>query len=139
MNEKNSAGTVGDLHDLVGKLRQERDDAEKRFAEANEKLKAVEITLGLVSGNESPSTSVGPANSIMENLRGKTQPEALTMIASANNGMLKVKEAKRLMLEAGLISNPKNASSIMYTLIGRMSNFEKVGRGEYRLTGVPRA
>ena len=39
------------------------------------------------------------------------------------------------MLSAGLITNPKNDDSIVYALLDRYDDFEKVEPGIYRLTG----
>ena len=104
--------------------------------EITEQLKGVETTLRLLTGSTVPALVPDGEESLAQRIRGKTQPEALAIIASTNSGTFKVKEAKQLMLQAGLISNPKNANSIMHTLVGRMKaskTLEKIGRGEYRL------
>ena len=66
-------------------------------------------------------------------LKGKTQLDALIHIASRNDGHFKVVDAKRLMVESGIIKKPKNALSMLYTIINRSGKFDKVSPGEYKL------
>ena len=57
---------------------------------------------------------------------------------SSMTGTFTVKNARRLLLKAGLIDNPKNASSVIHTVINRSERFERVRRGEYRLKEQPK-
>lgn len=69
---------------------------------------------------------------IANELPGKTQVEALVHIAEKNNCTLKVADARRILLWAGLMSS-KNAPTVFHTVITRSGKFERVAQGEYRL------
>ena len=131
----NGSSTMNDLANLVARLRQKHLEAEKQLAQVDEHLKAVETTLHLLRQN---GVSQEPEifKSLIPELKGKKQLDAMLLIASRNNDILTVNDAKRLMLEAGLIRNPKNAASVLYTLISISGEFEKVKPGEYKLIGT---
>ena len=130
----NGSSTMNDLANLIARLQQERIEAEKQLAQVDEQVRAVETTLHLLRQNGA-SQEPEIFKSLVSELKGKKQLDAMRLIASKNKGILKVNDAKRLMLEAGLIHNPKNAASILYTLISRSGEFEKVEPGEYKLIG----
>jgi len=130
----NGSSTMNDLANLIARLRQERIEAEEQLAQVDEQVRAVETTLRLLRQNGA-SQEQEIFKSLLPELQGKKQLDAMLLIASKNNGILKVNYAKRLMLEAGIIRNPKNAASILYTLISRSEKFEKVKPGEYRCIG----
>ena len=130
----NGSSTMNDLANLIARLQQERIEAEKQLAQVDEQVIAVETTLRLLRQNGA-SQEPEIFKSLVPELKGKKQLDAMRLIASKNMGILKVTDAKRLMLEAGLIRNPKNAASILYTLISRSGEFEKVEPGEYKLIG----
>jgi hypothetical protein len=125
-------GTANDLSNLLGQLYAEREDAERKLHDIEEKLQAVETTMKLLRGNGT-SPEANKYDILVSEIKGKHQLEALQHIANNHKGTLIVKAAKPLMLEAGLIRNPKNALSIIYTLINRSGRFEKVSPGKYRL------
>ena len=140
----NSDLIIDELTKLVTKLRAREQEALWRFSEAQEQvhkireqLRAVETTMSLCRQATAPDAGHG---SLVTELReakakGKTQLEALEIIAVRNNGRLKAVDAQRLMVEAGLIGRPKNALSILYTLIARSGDkFSKVKPGEYQLS-----
>jgi len=66
-------------------------------------------------------------------LRGMKQLDALRKIAQQGGGTLQTTTAKRLLLQAGLIKNPKNANNILFSVINRSGLFERVEPGVYRL------
>jgi len=66
-------------------------------------------------------------------LASLTLGEALVQIAEENNGALVVVEAKRLLLESGKLTSPKNASPRLYGHLAGDSHFQKVSPGKYRL------
>jgi hypothetical protein len=63
------------------------------------------------------------------------QVEALTKIAEHGGGQFHTTAAKKLLLQAGLIKNPKNANNILFSVIQRSGKFERVEPGLYRLIG----
>ena len=123
--------TLNELSTLIAQLHNEREEVESRLAEVDEQLRAVEITMRLCrkNGLHEPDAY----KSLASELKGKKQLEALVLIASRSGDSFKVVDAKRLMLEAGLIKRPKNALSMLYTLISRSGRFKRVAPGEYRL------
>lgn len=124
--------TINELTNLVSKLRNQRTLIQKQLADLDEQIHAVEHTTRLLSLDG----KVGITNSesaIVLELHGKTHLGALEYIASKNNNIVKVTDAKRLMIQAGLIKNAKNALSMLYTVIARSEKFERINPGEYKL------
>lgn len=64
-----------------------------------------------------------------------THMQALITIAEANDGIVKVTKAKRILLQAGLKKNPKTAAQGITSVLSRSNRFEHTGRGEYTLAG----
>ncbi|HEX4577772.1 MAG TPA: hypothetical protein VH117_10510 [Edaphobacter sp.] len=78
---------------------------------------------------------VAPSGSVdVASLRGMTQIKALEKIARHNGGRLLTSDAKRYLVQAGLIKNPKNANNIIFSVIQRSNQFERLEPGVYRLT-----
>lgn len=133
----NSDAVLNELSNLVAQLRTERDKAQQKLAEVDEQLRAVELTMRLCQHDGAQAT-LDVHDALIAELRkakaqNKTQMDALMLIASKSDGSIKVTNAQRLIVEAGFIANPKNAASIMYTLISRSEKFEKVEPGKYKL------
>lgn len=147
-----SDSTIIELSNLIGNLHKERDEAVKKRAELDEQVKAieqqiqaVETTLRLIRHNGHP-TEADVYDSLIERLKKQrrrrpkkkriTLKNALVEIAKviSLNGAFKAREAKRVMLNAGLVANPENADSIVYALLDRYDDFEKVEPGIYRLS-----
>ena len=105
--------------------------AEHEYQEAEKDRQAIARTIAIVTrktARASIELNVRP-----EELRGMTQEQAVVHIAEQGNGVLRSGPTKNLLLSAELIANPKNAASILYTLLQRSGRFEQVHRGEYRL------
>ncbi len=66
---------------------------------------------------------------------GKTAKEALIAIAKANEGTIRIVDAKQLLIGAGVIKKPKYAWGAIYTTLTRNHEFEKVPneRGTFRI------
>jgi len=125
-----------ELSALLAGLRAERKNRQQQVDEIDQRIAAVETTLALLRQRSGLPEERGPD---ISDLLGKRQLDALVTIAKKKDGCFKVQEAKRLMLRAGLIRNPKNANSILYTLLGRHADkFERVAPGEFRLIGTGR-
>jgi hypothetical protein len=130
----NGSSVNNELSALLAGLRADRKKRQEEVDVIDQRIAAVETTLGLLRQRLGLPQDTGPD---VSDLLGKTQLDALVTIAEKNDGYFKVQEAKRLMLRAGLIRNPKNANSILYTLLGRHPDrFERVGPGEFRLIGA---
>ena len=126
--------TSNELANLIGQLCNQRKELQQRLDELDKQLEAVETTVHLLRYGKSGRSYTD--KSLISELRGKTHIDALLTIAGKNNNRLKATEAKRLMIEAGLIRNPKTALSMLYTIINRSGKFERVRPGEYRLIDV---
>jgi len=91
------------LEEQAAKLRAQARDLEERLAA---------VTLALqVWKNEGPvAASKVELNPYLRSFRGMTQVQALVKLATdSGNGRFKLKEAKRTLLEAGLVRSKKNA------------------------------
>ena len=126
----NGTAAIDDLSKVLADLRQEHQKAFNRVAQYEQDIAAIETALRYLKARQPAEIRavVDPVE-----LRGMTQTKALMTIAKRNNGDLKVTEAKRLMLQAGLFQNSKNASQIIYNVIKRSDVFERVNPGVYRL------
>lgn len=136
----NSDMVLVELSNLIGTLRRQESETKQALDGILEQIKAVEITMRLCRHNGAQATP-DIHDALVAELRKaksqkKTQMDALMLIAGRNNGHIKVTNAQRLMVESGFIANPKNAASILYTLISRSEKFEKVKPGEYKLIGA---
>ena len=103
----------------------------EEHADAERSLRAVETTLQLLkSGFDTEEQPDRYARSFGD----ITQLEALEKIARENgNNRFRVSEARRIMIAAQMIKTPRNANSILYTLIKRSDRFRRIGPGEYEL------
>src|ERR1043166_3045605 len=66
-------------------------------------------------------------------------PEALRSIGRANNGIVRIKEVKPALIEAGVIKRHKHAWGAIFTTLTRSPEFEKVPNqaGTFRLIENP--
>jgi hypothetical protein len=116
-----------DLTNQVGKLRNQLREAEGR-------LVAVTLAIEVWKSKGSAAASEIEINPYLRSLKGLTQVQALIKIAKDNgNNRFKLKEAKKLLLDAGLVKSKKNASTILFTAIQRSEKFMRVAPGEYEL------
>jgi hypothetical protein len=104
---------------------------EREHQEAEDDRQAIARTIAILTRR--PARASADLNVQPEDLVGMTQEQAVVHVAEQGNGVLRSGPTKNLLLRAGLIANPKNAASILYTLLQRSGRFEQVHRGEYRL------
>jgi len=131
----NGSSFLVEISGMIAELKQELRQVEiqateitTRFSEIQGNINSLERTARLYRHKHSITESIEP-----KALKGMTQINALVAIARKGGGQLRANEAKRLMLQAGLISNPANAASIVYTLIKRSERFDRVEAGIYKL------
>ncbi len=138
----NNDSTYMELIALRDRLDARQTELQGELEDVTRKLESVSTTLALLDG----STTMPVAHRIavarpvaasidIASLRGLKQVEALTKIAQHGGGRLRTVDAKKLMLQAGLIKNPKNANNILFSVIQRSGKFERVEPGVYRLIG----
>ena len=119
---------------LRDQLQSQTNKLAQKLAEAQEKLKAVTLTLSLLRTDEGEDET----NDIpLRELHGMTQIEALIHLARANNNRVKTADAKRLLTAAGVMRDTKNSYGILYTVINRSGRFRRADRGEYELLPDP--
>ena len=120
-----TSNDIGDIVVLQRKLQAQR-------AGIDEKLRAVEITLGLLRNGGSSAVSELGGEDRYGLERTMTQVEALERIAKID-GTVKIKTAKLILEKAGLLKRTKNWYNILYAALNRSNKFEHAGPGEYRL------
>jgi len=123
---------------LLAKLKTKKEAAERdykvRLAEIDREIEAVSITLRLLrepQGVTVPLTGLKVETQLanivpITNLVGKTLRAALAIIAGHNGGILRVTEAKPLLLNAGVLKKPKHAWGAIYTTLSRSPEFKKI-------------
>ena len=150
--------TYADLERLRGDLDRRQSELMKQIEDVSRKLESVTTTIALLRGQELPlSHKLGLSTASHANVSspqitaipksqfygggaiyefgGKTQLQALIHIAEQNNGVVEAGKAKRLLLTAGLIKNPKNAANIIFNVINRSEKFKRRSPGIYELIG----
>jgi hypothetical protein len=119
------------LHELKDKLEGKIEYHKKQLDLTVQQLNSVSTTLELLEGKRSKDEGIIVFP--MELLDGLSQIEALKVIARNNGGKLRIKTAKKLLIDAGLIKTIANASNIVNTAIKRSEVFRNVGYGEYEI------
>lgn len=131
--------TLQTLIALRQRLEHQRDLAQNQLDEAESRVKAVTITMELLREDQ-VKNEVGEIKEdrLAKEMQGKkTQLQALVAIARINNGRLLTRDAKRLLQQAGLMKQTKNASNILYNVINRSERFRHISAGEYELIESP--
>jgi hypothetical protein len=121
--------------DLLNTLSARRQSLSNEIDSIDEQIRAVTITSRLLTAEgtaypeDRPATSAATVtNSQVEvsSLRGMTARQAMSIIAKANNGRIRVSDAKDLLINASILKDSKNTWNIVYTILKRASEFEKV-------------
>lgn len=142
MKTGNSKVTRSELSNLIGKLQAERSEMFQKINEIDRKLKAIETTMNLLGHNGRDIEQSNKYDNLILRLRNDknhgnlSQIKALEIIAldiGKSSGTFKVKDIKRIMINAGMFKNPIYANSIIYTLMDRSGKFKKVEPGVYRI------
>lgn len=112
---------------LAGNRKDPPSEELQAFSEAlnkvGEKVAAVNTLLG--NGASNKAVKIGAIS----------QRQALVLFAKDHGGVLKANEAKKALVEMGLLTANGNASAAVHTALTRSKQFRKVGRGEYALVG----
>jgi hypothetical protein len=122
-----------DLLSLKKRLADKEKSLVAQLDQVRKQLLSIETTLSLLDDESEPHSNVVTFIYPPENLRGLTHIQALERIAKANDGKLRIVDAKHVMIAARLITTPKNAYSIISSDILRSERFEKTAPGEFRL------
>jgi hypothetical protein len=120
-----------ELAEQVEKLRSQLKMAEARLA-------AIVLTIEVWKSKSSAKAI--ESNPLVKELRGMTQVQALIHLAKHNgNNRFRISEAKKILMEAGVVKSKKNASTILFTTIQRSGKFVRVAPGEYSVFVPPSA
>ena len=125
--------TLTGLLNLIADLRAKEKELDAELEEVRRNIEAVQRASVLLRAKYGLPAESPKDESVYEALRGKTLIAALIDLAGSNNGVVKVTEAKRLLLEAGLLGNPRTAYQGITATLLRSNRFERVMPGAYRL------
>jgi hypothetical protein len=115
------------------RLLQRSDRLKAELQQIDDDLRAADRMMHLLNEEETKTEEIWPESYLRE-FEGLTQVQALVKIARTNGrNRLNVKDAKNLMVAAGLVKSKNNAANIVYTAIIRSERFRKIGKGEYEL------
>jgi|SRR5580698_2805340 hypothetical protein len=128
----NNQQQIDQLKALRDRLQNQETKISQRLAQVREHLNAVTLTISLMG--EEPEKEEVPAGIPIRELQGMKQVEALTYIAQRNGGRVRIVDAKKLLIKAGVMKSTKNAYGILYTVINRSGKFNHRGPGEYELS-----
>ena len=104
------------------------------LADAEEALRAVALAIRVWKNKGAIAASKVELTPHLREFRGLTQVQALVKIAKdSGTNRFRIKEAKKLLVEAGLVKSKKNASTILLTAVQRSEKFKRVAPGEYEL------
>lgn len=120
------------LLDLIAELRSRQKEREQELDEIKQNIAAVQRALELLRERYGLPPTEPKARGKLEALRGLTLPQALMEYARTHGGMVKVSEARRDFIEAGIIGNPKTAYQRLTSVLIRSDLFERSSPGEYR-------
>lgn len=123
----NGSSFLDEMAEMLAEERERLKTFRAGVTRVRERIRHLEATIQMYRRRHQMSEPVRASD-----LKGKTQLEALLFLAEKNNGQFTVAEAKRLLLEAEMLSR-RNPSTILYTLIRRSDRFDKVKAGVYKL------
>jgi hypothetical protein len=131
---ENNKPPYAELIQLKQSLRGKMDTLRRQYEEAKQNYESVVNTLSLLGYREAADLFQAPLDTDYSKFKGLTQAQALVRLAKENNGRFKMRDAKRILIAAGLIRTPKNANNILYNVIQREEGkFKRVAPGEYEL------
>ncbi len=120
---------------MLAEERIKRQPIAAQLEECDANIKALELTLRIYSGDKVMYED-GSYRSLVQAVQGKSQLEALVIVAQHNGGRVRPSDVKRLMIEAGCIKgNPRHAVPHIHTLLSSSNRFEWVAPGTFELRG----
>jgi hypothetical protein len=132
MSERNQV--ISYLTSLKRDLTAKHDELLKPVEAVKRDLDAVSSALAVIlrENKKEPTTNFPIAT-----LRGLTYTQCVATIASHYGGKLKAQDAKRIMIEARIMPDSKNATHMVHNAILQSGKFDRIGRGEFRLKNPP--
>lgn len=125
--------TLDTLLTLVNNLQKQRDEKAEQLKTIDSDLEAVKRTVSLLL-EETLSKLDTTLKDITKTIRGLTHKNALVAMAKSNKGTIKVSDAKRGLIAAGLVKgNPKYISGHVYNLLKDDARFTWIAPGTFKL------
>ena len=143
----NQANFQSATMELLKHLKSKKETMQARHAaelsEIDKEIEAVSITVRLLreaaSASENPVEEIRPTI-VPANLDGMSTREACIEIARLNQGFVRIGDAKKALVSAGILKESKNTWSIIYTTLQRSKEFEKAqASGAFKLLTYPTA
>jgi hypothetical protein len=130
-----SSTTLNELLEVLAGLTDEEERLRAQLAEIARRKEAVQLTIDVCSEHAPDRTATTPPpNGWAKRLAGLTQKDALRVIAQEYGGLLKVTEAKRILVTYGLAKGkPRYVRGHLYNLLSESDEYEHVEPGVYRL------
>lgn len=136
---------VDHLNNLAGAMRKKIEELRPPLEQVEKDLEHVLGMIDFYARNapKQPASPIPPFPSVTVrsgnpplSLRGLSQKQAVIAIAKANGGVVKAQDAKRLMIEAGIMKNTKNSTRMVHNAIINSERFDRIAPGEFRLKVV---
>jgi hypothetical protein len=119
--------------DLKRLVEQDLEETKKRLASLEEESNTLDKMLDIYKRRIGSSYAKSISSIDHKDFDNKTLRDSLHFIAKRNNNTIVVKDAVKLMKGANLFGNPDNAASVVYAILNRSPEFEKIGSGMFRL------
>src|SRR5882672_1966570 len=134
---------MGDRQEALGYLTQlKRDMLAKReqllrpVQQLEKELEHIVAAIAIVlEAGKTDAPKPETPNFPIANLRSMSQRDAVIALARHNGGILEAQDAKKMLIQSGCMSNTKNSSNMTHNAIVQSGQFERIGRGVYRLKG----
>jgi hypothetical protein len=142
-----STSAVNEVLALLAELRAQEEaimkEVEDRLVYVRNRIAATETVLEMLTGNSGqdearslPTTTNGWA----QKLKGLTQVQALVRMAQENEGVVRVRDARRIFMATGLAKGkPKYVGPHLYHILKDAEQFERVAPGTFKLVQEPKA
>jgi len=124
-----------DLEGLKKRLTQRAERLRGELQQVDDDLRCASRTIELLrhGGLEGSQDEAWPEAYLRE-FEGMTQIQALVKMAQdSGNNTVKVSEARKLFMVAGLSKSKKNVTNILHSTLDSSEKFRKVAPGEYEL------
>ena len=123
------------------RLRRKIEEMKGPLAQAEEDLRSIVGTIAFYERNQHVPNTIAAAVTMdirvgvfsAANLRGMTHKQAVVSIAKHNGGTIRAQEAKRLMIQAGIMRETKNSTRMVHNAIISTGRFDRIAPGEFRL------
>jgi hypothetical protein len=134
----NQSNRINSLEKLRRSLIQRSERLQSEIEGTLKELEAVQTTIRLLKGFSGESETVAEVDQnerkYYKEFRGLTQVEGLIKLAKdSGENRFRMKDAKRILVGAGLVKSKKNANTILFTAIQRSEKFKRVAPGQYEL------